>query len=180
MILFINACVRKNSRTKILADRFLYASGCHYKELQLSKTIFPIVDESFLNKRDLLIKKEDFNNPMFNLAVQFASADEIVMAAPFWDLSFPSFLKQYIEQISVLGITFSYTAEGKPKGLCKADKLTYITTCGGNFFPEEYGAGYIKALAQNFYGISEFKLIYAAGLDIIGADTDKILNSVRF
>ena len=48
-------------------------------------------------------------------------------------------------------------------------------TAGGNFVPEEYGYGYIKTLAQSFYGISEVKLIKAVGLDIYGADPEKII-----
>ena len=43
------------------------------------------------------------------------------------------------------------------------------------FFPEEYGYGYIKSLAQNFYGIKDVELIKAVGLDIVGADVDSIV-----
>ena len=75
------------------------------------------------------------------------------------------------------GITFTYTSEGVPRGLCKAKRLTYITTAGGDFFPEEYGFGYVKALARNFYGISDVNLIKALGLDIYGADIEKIINA---
>ena len=62
-----------------------------------------------------------------------------------------------------------------PKGLCKADKLTFITTAGGEFFPEEYGFGYIRALSQNFYGIRDVRQIAVTGLDLFGADTEEIL-----
>ena len=48
-------------------------------------------------------------------------------------------------------------------------------TAGGNYVPEEFGYGYIKALALNFYGISDVELIKAVGLDIDGADADGIL-----
>ena len=41
--------------------------------------------------------------------------------------------------------------------------------------PEEFGYGYIKALAQNFYGIKDTELIMATGLDVMGADTDAIM-----
>ena len=178
MILLINACVRKASRTKRLADRFLSEKRQSITELNLSDIEYPKVDEEFLIKRDSLIAEGDFDNPMFALARQFADADEIVIAAPFWDLSFPASLKQYFEQINVLGITFRYTPEGIPQGLCKAKKLTYITTAGGDFFPEEFGFGYVKALAENFYGIKDVRLIKATGLDIDSADTKKILDSV--
>lgn len=177
MILLINACVRKSSRTKWLTDRFLSKKKQFVTVLNLVDIEFPKVDEEFLIKRDFLIAKGDFNNPMFELARQFANADEIVIAAPFWDLSFPSSLKQYFEQINVLSITFQYTAEGIPQGLCKATKLTYITTAGGDFFPEEFGFGYVKALAEKFYGISDVKLIKVTGLDVDGIDSEKALNS---
>lgn len=179
MNLFINACVRKGSRTKELADHFLSKQKEAYEEVNLNAIDFPTVDESFLNRRDRLIAQRDFNDPMFDLARQFADADDIVIAAPFWDLSFPAALKQYFEQINVRGITFYYTPEGIPTGLCRAKCITYITTVGGNCFPEEYGAGYVKALAQGFYGIPEFRLISAAGLDIVGADVEGIMDSAK-
>ena len=72
-----------------------------------------------------------------------------------------------------------YTAEGIPAGLCKAKRLTYITTAGGNFVPEEFGPGYVKCLAQSFYGIPEFRLIKAVGLDLDGADADSIMHSAK-
>ena len=179
MILFINACVRKESRSKALADCLLSERKAPYEEVRLNEIVFPAVDEAFLKERDRLILSRDFSHPMFDLARQFAAADDIVIAAPFWDLSFPAALKQYFEQINVLGVTFFYTPEGQPRGLCKAKCLTYVTTAGGTFFPEEYGAGYVKALSQAFYGIPEFMLIKATGLDIDGADVEAIMESAK-
>ena len=178
-ILFINSCVRKESRTKRLADKLLLKLNRPYDEVLLSDIKFPAFDEDFLNKRDKLVSEQNFGDPVFDLARQFAAAETIVIAAPFWDLSFPAALKQYFEQINVVGISFRYTNSGVPLGLCRADKLFFVTTAGGNYVPEEFGYGYIKALAQNFYGISDVKLIKAAGLDIIGADCDSILKNAE-
>ena len=100
-----------------------------------------------------------------------------MIAAPFWDLSFPAVLKQYFEQINVIGVTFRYTPQGVPEGLCRAGRLTYVTTAGGEFVPEDYGFGYVKALAQTFYGIPDVRLIKAVGLDLVGADPEAILNA---
>lgn len=112
---------------------------------------------------------------MFDLARQFAEAETIVIAAPYWDLSFPAALKQYLEQINVVGITFKYTEEGIPVGLCRAERIFYVTTAGGFFVPEDYGFGYVKALAHNYYGIQDVRKIEAVGLDIAGADAEAIM-----
>ncbi|WP_303837960.1 NAD(P)H-dependent oxidoreductase [Ruminococcus flavefaciens] len=176
MVLFINACVRADqSRTLRLADLLLQQLNEPFTELNLSDIDFQPVDYSYIKTRDILLSEGNYDNPMFDLARQFAEADTIVIAAPYWDLSFPAMLKQYFEQINAIGITFKYTEEGYPIGLCKAKKLYYVTTAGGMFFPEEYGFGYIRALAENFYGIKDCIMFKAVGLDIDGADEEQIL-----
>ena len=177
MVLFINACARPQSRTFSLAERVVKKIGGSVEVLDLYDEDIAPLDHETLEKRDKAVQNSDFSDSMFRFARQFSDADEIVIAAPYWDLSFPAALKQYFEQINVSGITFKYTAAGFPVGLCRAEKLYYITTAGGNFFPEEYGYGYVKALAQNFYGIKDVELIKAKGLDIEGADEEKILHS---
>ena len=178
-ILFINACVRKESRTRRLAEALLHKLGKPFEEIRLNEIPFPIVDEDYLLMRDQRIREGDFGSPVFALARQFSEAETIVIAAPYWDLSFPAALKQYIELINVLGITFRYTEEGVPVGLCRANRLYYVATAGGCYVPEAFGFGYIKALAQNFYGIRDVRLIQAVGLDINGADVQAILKSAE-
>ena len=178
-ILYVNACVRIESRTKQLAETLLRKLNKPYEEIRLADYPFPVVNEDYLNERDRLILKGDFQNPMFELARQFSEAETIVIAAPFWDLSFPAMLKQYLEQINVVGITFKYSQEGVPVGLCRASRLFYVTSAGGHFVPEEYGFGYIRALAQNYYGIQDVRKIEAVGLDIDGADVDAILRAAE-
>ncbi|MBO4926712.1 MAG: NAD(P)H-dependent oxidoreductase [Clostridiales bacterium] len=184
MILFINACVREASRTRRLAEAVLEKIRGEYEaegktfeieECNLGNVAFPVADEAFLLKRDALEAEEKWDDPMFDLARQFAQAEEIVIAAPYWDLSFPAALKQYFEQINVMGITFRYTPEGFPEPMCSAKKLHYVTTVGGALVPEEYGFGYVKALAESFYGITEVSLTQAVGFDIVGADEEQIL-----
>ena len=175
MTLYVNACVRTDSRTKRLAECYLEKYPDNTEELQLENVSFPVVNREFLDRRDELISDRELAHPMFELANQFAKADRIVMAAPYYDLSFPSMLKQYIEQINVLGITFRYSKEGRPVGLCNAGELVYITTAGGPHVNHSFGYGYVEALAKEYYGIRDVKLISAEGLDIYGADPEKIL-----
>ena len=178
-VLFINACVREASRTQKLAEKLLLKRNRPFEEIRLNEIVFPTVDEGFLNLRDRLISDQDFGNPLFALARQFSEAEEIVIAAPYWDLSFPAALKRYFEQISVVGVTFRYSEEGVPISLCRAKRLYYVTTAGGYFVPEEFGFGYVKALAQGYYGIPDVRLVKAVGLDIDGADVNAILKSAE-
>ena len=175
-ILFVNASVRKSSRTELLARHLLEKLDGEIRELRLSEISFPAVDEAFLSKRDDLRHAQKYDDTMFDLANEFAQADEIVISAPYWDLSFPATLKQYLEQINVVGITFLYDKRGIPQGLCKAEHIYYVTTAGGSISNEEFGYGYVKALAEDFYGIRENALIKAEGLDIVGTDVSAIMN----
>lgn len=178
MILYINCCVRKESRTNRLAKYLLSKLGGEYDELKLSETNFQPLSDKILEKRTELAVNGDYSDPMFGLAKQFKEADTVVIAAPYWDLSFPAVLKTYIENIMVSGLTFRYTESGIPKGLCRAKKLYYVTTSGGPLDPT-FGFGYIKAAAEGMLGLKEAVLVKAEMLDIIGADVNSILESAE-
>jgi FMN-dependent NADH-azoreductase len=183
-ILYVNACVRNDSRTQRLAEKLLsklceQSEEVSCEEVRLEEIAFPTSNKEYLKLRDQLIAEGDLQNPMFDLARQFAEAETIVIAAPYWDLSFPAMLKQYLENINVVDITFRYSEEGIPIGLCRAKRLFYVSTAGGCYVPEEYGFGYVKALAQNYYGIQDVRQIRAVGLDIIGADVDAIMGAAE-
>lgn len=178
-MLFVNACVRKDSRTEKLARKLLSKLNKPFEEVYLNHISFPSVDEEYLTKRDKFIATGEFENGMFDLARQFSNSETIVIAAPYWDLSFPAKLKQYLEQVSVVGITFKYSDRGEPIGLCKASKLYYITTAGGNYVPDVFGFGYVSSIARDLFGIPEVIQFKASGLDIYGADVDKILADVE-
>ena len=174
MILYINSCVRSESRTDRIAKALLNKLGGEYTELYLSGENLQPLSEEKLEKRTRLIEQGDYSDPMFDYAKQFADADKIVVSAPFWDSSFPSVLKIYIENIYVTGIISEYTPEGLPHGLCKADELIYVTTAGGPYVPD-YSFGYLRELAENYMGIPKTKLIKAEMLDIEGFDAERIV-----
>ena len=172
-ILFINSCVRENSRTLVLAKKVLSDMAGEITEIDLNNEIIPPLNRQLLAKREELVRMGDKNDPMLRYAKQFAEADEIVIAAPFWDLSFPSILKIYMEQITVAGITFEYR-KGCPTGLCKAKRLVYVTTAGGEIF-SEFGYAYVKAIANNFFGIQDTIAYRATNLDVQGISADALL-----
>ena len=129
-----------------------------------------------LERRTKLSEAGKFDDKIFDDAKIFASASQIVMAAPYWDLSFPAMLKNYIEAVNVVGVTFVYSEEGIPHGLCKAERLIYVTTAGGPIVSDDYGYGYVRELSRSYWGISDTVCVKAEGLDIRGADVEAILN----
>lgn len=176
-ILYINTTVRTDSRTDELTGELLKRLHGEVTIVHPDMLPLPMVDEGFLAKRTALCKIKDFSDPMFDAARQFAQANTIVISAPFWDLSFPASLKRYFEHINVIGLTFAYSPTGVPYGLCKAKDLYYVTTAGGYIASYEYGYGYVKALAETFYGIPKCHLLAAEGLDVYGADVPALLSA---
>lgn len=167
-ILFINACVRKESRTLLLANELLAGTAGEIIELHL-----PSLGLEPLNEERIISRLSDPNEQVY--AKQFASADIIVIAAPLWDLSFPSILKVYIENISIAGITFKYTEQGIV-GLCNAKSLYYVSTAGGVDYPD-FGFNYIKALSNIMFGIKDVIRFSAEGLDVWGNNVEEILEN---
>ena len=176
-ILFVNACVRPESRTRALARCLLECLGNDYTEVNVTNGCVRPLDGKALEKRTEKIRKADFSDASFALARQFAEAETIVIAAPFWDLSFPACLKIYFENILVSGLTFTYQS-GSPAGLCRAKRLYYVTTAGGMLSPD-FGFSYVRALAETFFGIPEVKCFSAEGLDIIGNDVAHIMQDAE-
>ena len=177
--LFINACVREGSRTKQLAEYYLKKNGEPYEELDLEKDRALPLDREGLLKRGELLEAGKTDDPLFHNANQFREAEEIVIAAPYWDLSIPALLKDYIETIDIVGLTFHYIADDVPQTLSKVRKLVFITTAGGTMINDEYGYGYLKAVFENFFEVKDFAYFKAEKLDLYGAEPEKILEETR-
>lgn len=173
-ILFVNACVREGSRTKRLADHLLVSMEGDITEVCLENERIQPLDRESLARRDVLVSNGELEDSMLRYARQFAEADAIVIAAPYWDLAFPALLKIYLEAATVSGVTFCYSEDGTPKSLCKAKKLIYVTTAGGPIFAD-FGYSYVRTMAEGFFGIEETVCFKAENLDVIGMDTEKIL-----
>lgn len=176
--LFVNACMRKDaSRTLMLCREYL-ESFDDVVEVDVTSLDLKSFDAELVAYRTEKQKAGAWEDPVFDLAHQFAEADDIVIGAPYWDLSFPSALKTYMEHVSVCEIAFHYTQEARCEGICKARSLTYITTSGGFLGESNFGYEYFVGIAKMF-GIPETRLIAAEGLDIVGIDIEEQLNKAR-
>ena len=171
IVLFVDCCIRReDSRSKQLADHFL-AELHKYGEYEIETLC--LMDENlsyfsdgFFLQREQLLAEGKMDHPRFRYAHQFAAADKIVIAAPFWDLSFPALLKVYIENLCVDSITF-HTDEHGLHGLCKADHMVFLTARGAIYTdsPMEQGSAYLQQMA-GFFGIEKYDCVAAEGLDI--------------
>lgn len=174
MVLYVNACIRTESRTNRLAKALLNKFGA-FEEIKLTDMELKPLNEERLDYRAAQIQKHNFDDSILKLSKQFAEADLIVVSAPYWDGQFPAVLKTYIENIYCIGIVTEYDENGRPRGLCKAKKLYYVTTAGGRYNPR-FSFDYIDYLVKNMFGIKETELIYAEYLDIEGNDAEEILS----
>ena len=163
-LIYIDACMRAGSRTRRIARPIMTELRKRYavETVDLTRNEYPVVDNYTLEDRNQGIVPSEHSS----LAKRIAAADRIVIAAPFWDMSFPSALKVFFENMSLFGITFD-TNDKECYGLCKAEKVMYITTRGMNIAngdPLEQATPYIKALSH-LWGLGELTVISAQNLD---------------
>lgn len=181
-LVVIDACVRQDqSRTWRIAEPIVDALMKRYEttvyHLPMMEDIVPLNPGTFA-------ERGNGETPQWavDCARTIADADRILIAAPFWDMSFPAVLKAFIEQTSLYDITFADNGK-ECVGLCKCEKVLYITTRGMDIRtsdPREQGSPYIKALSA-LWGLGEVLVLAASGMDYAGEDgvERKIAEAVR-
>lgn len=168
-LIYINACMRADSRTRRIASPIIDELSKRYsvETVDLTKNMYPVVDNLTLEDRKQGIVPPEHAA----LAKKIAAADRIVIAAPFWDMSFPSALKVFFENMSLFGVTFG-SNDRECYGLCKAEKVMYITTRGMDIStgaPLEQATPYIKALSH-LWGLGELTVVAAQNMDYSSAE----------
>ena len=175
-LLFINGCIRgKNSKTYKLAKAYISKLEELYnvniiERILTKEEINPLKEENFSIENGIPLPKENYS-----LAEEFARADEIIIAVPFWEFTFPAVLSCYIENISVPKITFAYNEKGS-YGLCQAKQMTYIYTSGNILVEEERIGEKLLNRLSKLYGIDNFDSIGVEGMDISEENAPYLLN----
>ena len=183
-VLWINSCMRAagQSRTLELCRTFLEElrvrrPGLKVAERDLTRAELPVMTAELSRRREELAA-EGREDPLLLPAREMARADLVVVGAPYWDLGFPAALKVYLEWACTLGITFGYTQAGEQRGLCRAERLIYITTAGGPLEDRNFGYEYVRGVA-GMLGITNTHCVAAQGLDIRGNDPEAILREAQ-
>ena len=179
-IFYVDACLRTGSNTKKIADAIIAKLAERYdiETVRLSEHTFPVVNNDILNDRANGIVPDEY----VAMAKKLADADRLVIAAPFWDMSFPGALKVFLENMSLFNVTFG-SNEKECYGLCKAEKVLYITTRGMNISTGdalEQATPYVKAIGK-LWGLGELHVISAQNMDYSTEEqkAEKVRNAIE-
>jgi len=176
-LLYIDACIRDDeSRTKRIAEPIVKALE---KKYDVQRFVLNDMDLEIV-QRDLIRKRLNgmIDATVMSWAETARDADRIVIAAPFWDMSIPAALKNFIELCSILDVTFK-TNDKTCYGNCKAEKLLFITTRGMDIPTgdvREQATSYLKALSW-LWGIGPMQVVAAQNMDY--ASDNEIEQKIR-
>lgn len=186
-LLFVNGCIRgAQSRTLELAHKFLHAYRETHPDVQVETVdlnalrLQPLYEDTLAARNDAAGRWEE---PMFDLARQFRAADLIVLAAPFWEGTFPAAMHTYLEHICVTGLTFDCTDVGYI-GRCQAEQAVFFTTRGGIYeegaaVEDDHAGPFLRSML-GMLGVQTLHTVAAEGLDIQGFDAESALeNAIR-
>lgn len=174
-VLLINGCPRADHSRTLKVARAYIRKRKESEPICLMERELSAENIHFLTKESFDVRTGELKAEDLSLAREFASADEIVVAAPFWEFMFPAIVSCYFEKVSVPSVTFRYTEQGS-EGLCRAESLTYIYTSGDYLRDDDkIGELYLKRIAK-LYGIPRFSAISAQGLD---AEPEKAAEVVK-
>jgi FMN-dependent NADH-azoreductase len=100
------------------------------------------------------------------LVAEIKQHDSIIVAAPMYNFTIPTTLKNWIDFIARVGVTFSYTATG-PVGLIEGKRAIIVTTRGGvhKDGATDHVVPYLTTLL-GFIGINNVETIYAEALNM--------------
>lgn len=163
-LMVIDCCMREGSRTERILNPVVEALSSRYEveRIEVEDLHLTAVDSRVLEERASGYVPEE----IVALSRRLASASRIVIAAPFWDMSFPAALKVFFENMSLFNITFADDGE-KCVGLCSCERVLYITTRGMNIHTGddiEQGTPYIKALSR-LWGLGDVITVAAENMD---------------
>ncbi|CFR16452.1 FMN-dependent NADH-azoreductase [Yersinia kristensenii] len=98
------------------------------------------------------------------LIAELQAHDVIVMAAPMYNFSIPTQLKNYFDLIARAGVTFRYTEKG-PEGLITGKRAIILTSRGGihKDSPTDLIVPYLR-LFLGFIGITDVEFVFAEGI----------------
>lgn len=173
--LLVNASARQqDSVTRRFASELITSlqeqhGVLHVQERDVSKGI-PFVDEQWVNANFTASDQRTAGHKAAlaysdTLVAELQHADVIVIAVPLYNFSVPASLKAWIDQITRVGLTFNYTANG-PVGKLHDKKAYIVMATGGTGIGSDidFASGYLRHML-GFIGIQDVFSISAERFD---------------
>jgi FMN-dependent NADH-azoreductase len=176
-ILQINSSARtQGSQSTVLANeltaRLLAVNpGAAVTLRDLAVTPHPVLDEAALHA---LFTPADARTPAQAeraalddaLIAEIQAADAVVLGVPMYNFGVPAQLKNWIDAIARVKVTFAYTDKG-PQGLLTGKKVYVALTRGGQYrnTPADTQVPYLKTVL-GFLGMTDVEFFYAEGLNM--------------
>ncbi|MDC0610739.1 FMN-dependent NADH-azoreductase [Vibrio sp.] len=115
---------------------------------------------------DLSAEQQAYVDLSDKLINEIKDADTLVIAAPMYNFTVPTQLKNWIDLVARAGVTFKYTESGV-EGLIKGKKAIVITTRGGihKGQSEDIVAPFLTTFL-GFIGITDVEFVYAEALNM--------------
>ncbi|TON42572.1 FMN-dependent NADH-azoreductase [Vibrio parahaemolyticus] len=115
---------------------------------------------------DLSQEQQEVVDLSDTLIEEVKAADTLVIAAPMYNFTIPTQLKNWIDLIARAGVTFKYTESGV-QGLIEGKKAIVVTTRGGihKDSPTDNVTPYLRTVL-GFVGITDVEFVYAEALNM--------------
>ncbi|ENP8339477.1 FMN-dependent NADH-azoreductase [Vibrio harveyi] len=136
----------------------------------LAANPLPVLDFSVATAlratEDLSQEQQAVVNLSDTLIEEIKAADTLVIAAPMYNFTIPTQLKNWIDLIARAGVTFKYTENGV-QGLIERKKAIVVTTRGGlhKGSPTDSMTPYLRTVL-GFVGITDVEFVYAEALNM--------------
>lgn len=137
----------------------------------LAENPLPILDHNVLaafgGGEDLTEEQQNILATSNQLIEEIKQADKLIIAAPMYNFTVPTQLKNWIDLIARAGVTFQYSENGPEGLLTNVKETTVITTRGGVHKDTENDivTSYLKT-TLGFVGIHNVNFVYAEALSM--------------
>ncbi len=137
----------------------------------LAESPVPILDHNALaafgGGDKLTNLQQDILSTSNKLIEEIKQSDKLIIAAPMYNFTVPTQLKNWIDMIARAGITFQYSENGPVGLLTNIKEVTVITTRGGihKGTDNDIVTSYLKT-TLGFLGITNVNFIYAEALSM--------------
>lgn len=160
----------EHSQSSQLLDQYLTqfdAQDVTLRDLALEP--LPMLDSeviSALNTQEPSLAQQQIRHLSNRLIHEVNEAELLVIAAPMYNFTISTQLKNWFDLITRAGITFKYTEQG-PQGLIKNTKAVVISTRGGQHLgtATDNITPYLTTIL-GFIGITDVEFVYAEALNM--------------